>query len=85
MDDDHDGVDDRLVFLTRILALAKLADDDFSPTHIFWLTRAQRYFPERAVRQAGVGSTKEDRALTVAFNFKRFSSVAIFSRREIFK
>ncbi len=79
VDVDHDGIDDRLVFLTRILTIAKMADDNFSPTHIFWLTRGQKYFPsgvgggagDRPVNGAeGSGSTKEDRALTVAYFFK---------------
>ena len=43
---DGDGVDDRLVFFTRILSIAKLCDNNYSPTHIFWLTRAAKYFPE---------------------------------------
>ena len=58
-----------------------MADDNFSPTHIFWLTRARRYFPEAPDTPSG---TKEDRALTVAHAFRRFSAVAVFSKREVF-
>ena len=41
-DSDGDGVDDRLVVLTRILSIAKMVDDNHSQTHIFWLVKSQR-------------------------------------------
>ena len=49
-DKDGDGVDDRLVFYTRVLTMAKIINpQNFSPTHIFWLVRAIKYFPDLAV------------------------------------
>jgi hypothetical protein len=88
-DDDDDGngeadtSDDRLVFLTRVLTVAKIADGTFSPTHLFWLVKANRFFPTSRPLP-GVGDTREQRALTVAYFFSGFSAVAILDQGEVF-
>ena len=84
-DKDGDGVDDRLVFFTRILSISKLCDDNFSPTHIFWLVRASRYFPDPPRTSRNNAKVKEDKAVSVAYHFSHFSSVAIFSNKQMFK
>lgn len=61
------------------MAIAKLCDFNSSPTHIFWLVRATNYFPDSDL------SSKEDKAINVAFHFDKFSqTLAVFNTRKVF-
>lgn len=79
IDKDGDGVDDRLVFYTRVLTIAKMVDNNFSPTHIFWLVWACKYFHTISP------DSKEEKALAVAYNFRLFCDVVKFGRSDIFR
>ena len=88
--DDGEHVDDRLVFYTRILSICKLCFDNFSPTHIFWLVRAAKYFPPAPMmvgddsNYAGGSFFKHDKAIRVAMHFQTFSKMAVFPNDMIF-
>ena len=84
-DDDDADLDDKLIFFTRILCQAKLVDGTFSPTHIFWLIRAAKYFPPDLLNNDGHRISKEERALSMAYHFHRFSKVAIWSDSTVFE
>ena len=85
-DCDGDGVDERLIFYTRILSICKMCFDNFSPTHIFWLVRAAKYFPPPPMLGDSnfTGSFKHDKALRVAMHFQTFSKKSVFPTDMIF-
>lgn len=61
------------------MSIAKLCDDNFSPTHIFWLTRAVMYFPPPTATTNPAEMSKH-----IAFHFNNFSKVAMKSSKRIF-
>jgi hypothetical protein len=82
-DQQQESADDRLVFYTRILSLAKMigGSESYSPTHIFWLVRAVKYFPD----MGQYADSKEDKAVHFAYHFDKFQlQVPVSSERQVF-
>ncbi len=68
----------------RILTMAKLFQpDNFSSTHIFWMTRAKKYFPTEDLSKRNGHTQEESWALHMGLCFERFSQV-IYGKQEIF-
>ena len=89
-DGDGDGVDDRLVFFTRILTLVKLVDNRYSPTGIFWIVKASKYFPTVGNGKAKTNNnnnsnSKDDLTVSMSYHFKKFCELAMAGKEDVFK